>query len=110
MKAIGLVITWGCMVSNANSPLPTQNFDGTVYTFGFGSDHDARMLEALSTEGGGVYYYIDSADKVRRWFATICAKPRITFCTPLPCLGTGPSLWVQYCYHNLCFKPAFWAL
>lgn len=41
-----------------------QNFDGTVYTFGFGSDHDAKMLEALSTQGGGVYYYIDSAEKV----------------------------------------------
>ncbi len=39
-------------------------FDGTVYTFGFGSDHDAGMLEAISTQGGGVYYYIDSNEKV----------------------------------------------
>ncbi len=39
-------------------------FDGTVYTFGFGSDHDASMLEAISTQGGGVYYYIDSNEKV----------------------------------------------
>ena len=42
-----------------------QPFDGTVYTFGFGSDHDAKMLEAISTTGGGVYYYIDSTEKVK---------------------------------------------
>ncbi len=35
-----------------------------MYTFGFGSDHDADMLEAISTQGGGVYYYIDSNEKV----------------------------------------------
>ncbi len=39
-------------------------FDGTIYTFGFGSDHDANLLEAISTQGGGVYYYIDSNEKV----------------------------------------------
>ena len=39
-------------------------FNGTVYTFGFGSDHDSSLLEAISTQGGGVYYYIDSNDKV----------------------------------------------
>lgn len=39
-------------------------FDGTVYTFGFGSDHDSNLLEAISTQGGGVYYFIDSNDKV----------------------------------------------
>ncbi len=39
-------------------------FEGTIYTFGFGSDHDATLLEAISTQGGGVYYYIDSNEKV----------------------------------------------
>ena len=100
------MIVLGCIVSNADflascysqvvvngaSLLPTQNFDGTVYTFGFGADHDARMLEALSTEGGGVYYYIDSADKVRYWLITICTKPRSICSTSLCCLGTGPGL------------------
>ena len=42
----------------------SQPFEGTVYTFGFGSDHDARLLESVSTQGGGVYYYIDSKEKV----------------------------------------------
>ena len=42
----------------------SPQFNGTVYTFGFGSDHDSSLLEAISTQGGGVYYYIDSNDKV----------------------------------------------
>lgn len=41
-----------------------SQFDGTVYTFGFGSDHDSSLLEAISTQGDGVYYYIDSNEKV----------------------------------------------
>ena len=41
-----------------------QKFDGTIYTFGFGADHDASMLAAISTQGGGVYYYIDTNEKV----------------------------------------------
>lgn len=39
-------------------------FDGTVYTFGFGADHDAGLLEAISQAAEGSYYYIDSAEKV----------------------------------------------
>ena len=48
-----------------------QKFKGTVYTFGFGSDHDSNLLEAISSQGGGVYYFIDSTDKVMQhssWF------------------------------------------
>ena len=44
-----------------------QNFDGTVYTFGFGDDHDAGLLTAISTQGRGAYYYIDTNEKVRQW-------------------------------------------
>lgn len=56
-----------------------QGFDETVYTFGFGSDHDASMMEAISTQGGGVYYYIDTNEKV-------CSFLRIA------------SLYVQHMY------------
>ena len=35
-----------------------------MYTFGFGADHNASMLEGISTQGGGVYYFIDSNEKV----------------------------------------------
>ena len=65
-------------------PFSAQNFDGTVYTFGFGADHDARMLEPLSTQGGGVYYYIDSADKVRDYSLNITSGAG----------GKGPSIWI----------------
>ena len=41
-----------------------EYFEGTVYTFGFGPDHDADLLEAISTQGGGVYYFIDTNEKV----------------------------------------------
>jgi len=47
----------------------SKKFDGTVYTFGFGSDHDSNLLEAISTQGGGVYYYIDSNEKIPESFA-----------------------------------------
>ena len=36
-----------------------------MYTFGVGRDHDSAMLEAISTQGRGVYYFIDTTDKVR---------------------------------------------
>ena len=49
-----------------------QKFDGTVYTFGFGADHDAGMLAAISTQGGGVYYFIDSNEKVRYYLLRQC--------------------------------------
>ncbi len=45
-----------------------------MYTFGFGSDHDADMLEAISTQGGGVYYYIDTNEKVRQSAYCMCSK------------------------------------
>ena len=35
-----------------------------MYTFGFGANHDAGMLAAISTQGGGVCYFIDSNEKV----------------------------------------------
>eukprot|EP00731_Ephydatia_muelleri_P000926 Em0001g926a len=46
-----------------------KKFDGTVYTFGFGANHDAGMLAAISTQGGGVYYFIDSNEKIPESFA-----------------------------------------
>ena len=54
--------------TNSLSLSYTQPFEGTVYTFGFGSDHDARLLESVSTQGGGVYYYIDSTEKVNELY------------------------------------------
>lgn len=41
-----------------------QDFEGTVYTFGFGSDHNGDLLTAISNAANGVYYFIDSTEKV----------------------------------------------
>ena len=40
-----------------------------VNTFGFGSDHNATLLEAISERGAGVYYYIDQNEKIPESFA-----------------------------------------
>ena len=36
----------------------------SVYTFGFGDDHDPDMLKAISDAGNGMYYFIENEDKV----------------------------------------------
>lgn len=42
--------------------------DYTVYSFGYGSDHDASMLKMISEYGGGMYYYIESNDLISASF------------------------------------------
>ena len=49
---------------------PELPFEGTVYTFGFGNDHNASLLEEISNQGNGAYYYIDSQEKVPESFAS----------------------------------------
>jgi len=41
----------------------------TVYTFGFGSDHDARMLKAISDAGNGMYYLVENEENIGESFA-----------------------------------------
>ncbi len=48
-----------------------MQFDATIYTFGFGSDHDASLLENIATQGGGVYYFVESDTKVSNNVYTI---------------------------------------
>ena len=36
----------------------------TIYTFGFGKDHNADMLKEISDTGNGMYYFIETNDKV----------------------------------------------
>ena len=46
-----------------------SNFTGTVYTFGYGSDHSANMLKEISQAGNGVYFFIDTNEKIPESFA-----------------------------------------
>jgi len=45
-------------------PLPC-----TIYTFGFGSDHDPTLLKAISDKGNGVYSFITDKDSIATAFA-----------------------------------------
>ena len=54
----------------ADKETPVSDFEGTVYTFGFGNDHNASLLEEISNQGNGAYYYIDSQEKVPESFAS----------------------------------------
>ena len=38
--------------------------DASVYTFGFGDDHDPLLLKKISDAGNGMYYFIETEDKV----------------------------------------------
>jgi Mg-chelatase subunit ChlD len=41
----------------------------TLYTFGYGADHNATLLKGLSEAGGGMYYFIESIDTIPQYFA-----------------------------------------
>jgi len=38
--------------------------DATVYTFGFGDDHNPDMLKEISDAGSGMYYFIQNEDQI----------------------------------------------
>ena len=44
--------------SKDDTPSCNMDFEGTIYTFGFGSDHDGDLLTAISNAANGVYYFI----------------------------------------------------
>lgn len=43
--------------------------DVSIFTFGYGSDHNADMLREISEVGGGVYYFVQNVDSVSLAFA-----------------------------------------
>ena len=49
-------------------PSVEQGIPASVYTFGFGADHDPDMLKAISDAGNGMYYFIENEDKVTTLF------------------------------------------
>jgi len=46
-----------------------SDFGCSVHTFGFGSDHDANMLKAISDRGSGVYFFLKDKDDIPDAFA-----------------------------------------
>ncbi|KAI6653498.1 hypothetical protein LOD99_3394 [Oopsacas minuta] len=63
-----------CGITNTNDILTAmQNIfagkkDFTVNTFGFGSDHNAYMLEEISRVGNGLYYFIQKTEQIPEIF------------------------------------------
>jgi len=41
----------------------------SVFTFGFGADHNPDMLRAISDAGSGLYYYLESKEAIPQTFA-----------------------------------------
>jgi uncharacterized protein YegL len=41
----------------------------SIFTFGYGSDHNAEMLRSISEVGNGVYYFVQNVDGVKLAFA-----------------------------------------
>lgn len=41
----------------------------TVFTFGFGADHNSEMLKAISETGGGMFYFVENTDQIPLSFA-----------------------------------------
>jgi Mg-chelatase subunit ChlD len=41
----------------------------TVYTFGFGNDHSAKLLQDIARTGSGVYYYVENEKCIAEAFA-----------------------------------------
>ena len=40
----------------------------SVFTFGYGGEHDADLLRGVSEAGNGLFYYIDNADSIPESF------------------------------------------
>ena len=40
----------------------------TINTFGYGSDHDAIMMDDIARQKDGTFYYIDKLDMVEKSF------------------------------------------
>jgi len=55
----------GCI----ESILATRSTPCTVFTFGYGADHNAEMLRSISDCGGGQYYHMEDGDAVASSFA-----------------------------------------
>eukprot|EP00794_Sanderia_malayensis_P010279 gene10279-11335_t len=55
-------------VDKPTAATPGRPAAASVYTFGFGNDHDPSMLTAISDAGNGMYYFIENQDKIAESF------------------------------------------
>ncbi|KAF6256340.1 hypothetical protein COO60DRAFT_1658259 [Scenedesmus sp. NREL 46B-D3] len=68
----------------------------SIHTFGFGADHDARLLQAIAEAGHGIYYFIQDDSQIPEAFgdalggllSVVACGVRITI-TPLAADGSS---------------------
>lgn len=46
--------------------VPNEQF--SIHSFGFGSDHDAKMMNAVCQLKGGSFYYVEKIDQIDEFF------------------------------------------
>jgi len=85
----GITDTAG-IVRAATNMLETLPSVCSIHTFGYGSDHDVGMLEAIAEAGHGGYNFVESADKVSEAFgdaigglmSVACQQIKLTVAVP----------------------------
>ena len=62
------MFTFVTFLSIAEPKDTSNSAEASVYTFGFGADHNPDLLKAISDAGNGMYYYIENEDKIAESF------------------------------------------
>jgi len=62
------VIASTAIVTLVKSQLEKLASACTIFTFGFGSDHDDKMLKGVSEAGKGLYYFLENEDGIPQAF------------------------------------------
>ena len=57
------------LVSTLEQKISALDHDVSVFTFGYGSDHNAQFLRAISDSTNGMYYFIEKTEQIREAFA-----------------------------------------
>lgn len=57
------------LVNVAQAKVKSLQNPTTIYTFGYGSDHNSDLLDGLAKAGGGSYYFMETVDAIPEAFA-----------------------------------------
>lgn len=57
------------IVKGVNKYLNTIGKSVSLFSFGFGADHDSNMLRSIAESGNGLYYYLERSDEIPQSFA-----------------------------------------
>jgi Mg-chelatase subunit ChlD len=59
----------GEIVKGVNKYLSVIGKSVSIFTFGFGADHDSNMLRTIAESGYGMYYFLERSDEIPQSFA-----------------------------------------